>query len=376
MGDRLNIHTSSLILHPSKGDFFVLDTYRVLISAAPEMLEAAIDEIRYGKYGVAVQRLAPEVALVELEQPLAEWHAFLLKRPAIFVRHIAPVHRELVLDGTPDDLERLTQVALNLAPHLPARKPFAVQTRLLDDHVKLTRFEINQALAEAVSQVSGLPLDVRNPQGVLSVALSMDRAYLGVSTVEFNRSAWAGGAHRFAREQGQLSRAEFKLLEAQALFNIEWPDHGQALDLGAAPGGWTRILRRAGLPVVAIDPADLHPSLRYDQGVRHLQILAQRFLPTQERFTVIVNDMRIDARDSAWLMVDAANALTNDGLAVVTLKLPHEHSAQIAYHSLSILRTAYWVIGARQLFHNRSEVTAVLRKKHEKRPKPEQLPRD
>ena len=51
---------------------------------------------------------------------------------------------------------------------------------------------------------------------------------------------------RFAREEGQVSRAEFKLLEAIELFGVAVREHGVALDLGASPGGWTRVLRRLG----------------------------------------------------------------------------------------------------------------------------------
>jgi 23S rRNA (cytidine2498-2'-O)-methyltransferase len=343
---------------------FVLDTYRIMMTAAPEATAAALDELRFGRHSIGTSELAPGVVLVELEQPLDEWQADLAKRPPVFVRHLAPVHRELVLDGTPADLERLERVAVLLAEHLPPAESFAIQTRLLVDDDNLpSRFEVNERLATAVAAESGIPLDVRQPAGIISIALGGERAYLGVSPVAFNRSSWAGGAQRFAREQGQISRAEFKLLEAQSVFGFEWPDWGQALDLGAAPGGWTRILRRAGLPVVAIDPAEMDPRLADDPEVRHLQTLAQRFLPTAERFSVIVNDLRMDARDSAWLMNEAAPALDPDGIAVMTLKLPHENFARIAYHALSILRNAYTLAGARQLFHNRSEVTAVLRPK-------------
>ncbi len=342
----------------------MLDTYRLIITSAPEATAAALDEIRFGSFEIGTSQLAPGVTLVELEQPLNEWLAELAVRPAVFIRHIAPAHRELVLEGTPADIERLARVAVGLAEHLAPATSFAIQTRLLDEeHSHLTRFEVNEALAAAVQAATSIPLDVRQPAAVISVALTAERGYVGVSPVAFNLSSWAGGAHRFAREQGQLSRAEFKLLEAQAVFGFRWPDHGQALDLGAAPGGWSRILRRAGLPVVAVDPAELDPRLAADHGVRHLQTLAQRFLPTAERFSVIVNDIRLDARDSAWLMNEAAPALEPGGVGVITLKLPHDNFAKIAYHALSILRSGYTIVGARQLFHNRSEVTAVLRPK-------------
>ncbi len=59
-------------------------------------------------------------------------------------------------------------------------------------------------------------------------------------------------------------------------------------------------MRSFGAAVVAVDPADLAPALARDPGVRHVRVLAQDYLPTeQQRFAAIVNDMRMDARDSA-----------------------------------------------------------------------------
>jgi 23S rRNA (cytidine2498-2'-O)-methyltransferase len=184
--------------------------------------------------------------------------------------------------------------------------------------------------------------------------------YVGLSDVEQNLSSWAGGARRFAREPGQISRSEFKLLEALEVFALPLPEGGLALDLGAAPGGWTRLLRARGLRVVAVDPAALDPRLAGDRGIRHVRATAQQFFPCRERFDLIVNDMRMDARDSARLMLDAAPCLRPEGHALMTLKLPAEGPEQVMHQALALLARRYRVLGARQLFHNRSEVTVAL----------------
>jgi 23S rRNA (cytidine2498-2'-O)-methyltransferase len=86
------------------------------------------------------------------------------------------------------------------------------------------------------------PLDVRNPEQVLSLVCTPTHGYLGFSLAVENLSTWAGGVHRFKREKEQISRAEFKLLEILNLFQLSLSAGDTALDLGAAPGGWTRIL--------------------------------------------------------------------------------------------------------------------------------------
>jgi 23S rRNA (cytidine2498-2'-O)-methyltransferase len=191
-------------------------------------------------------------------------------------------------------------------------------------------------------------------------------ALVGASTAKANLSDWAGGMRRFAREEGRISRSEFKLLEALELFGIILPERGTALDLGAAPGGWTRILRQLGQYVTAVDPGSLDPRLDDEKSVRHRRITAQEFLREEpDRFDIIVNDMRMDAADSARLMVNFASRLYRHGMAIMTIKLPSGEDAiatrQRVNAALATLQSAYTIVGARQLFHNRSEITVALR---------------
>ena len=133
--------------------------------------------------------------------------------------------------------------------------------------------------------------------------------------------------------------------------------------MGAAPGGWTRVLRQKEQYVTAVDPAHLHPSLEDDTGVRHMQMTAEEYLAQYpDTFDLIVNDMRLDARDSARLMVDYAPHLYPHGAAIMTLKLPKEKRSIAIDHSFNILKKAYNLKNARQLFHNRSEITIYLTK--------------
>ncbi|MCP4418841.1 MAG: 50S rRNA methyltransferase, partial [Chloroflexi bacterium] len=246
---------------------------------------------------------------------------------------------------------------------LEADWPFSVQTRVLG---KLPHkpYDINKPLSDRLSAASGAPLDVRAPFQILSVVLADDKAYLGLSLATNNLSDWAGGVRRFAREAKQISRAEFKLLEALEAFKIELPPRGRALDLGAAPGGWTRVLRQKEQYVTAVDPAWLHPSLQTDKNVRHLRLTAEEYLKDDpDRYDVIINDMRLDARDSARLMVAYGRYLYPHGLAIITLKLPEKNYQPALDHALNILRRAYTIAGAKQLFHNRSEVTVYLKPK-------------
>ena len=240
-----------------------------------------------------------------------------------------------------------------------------MQTRILEGYeIAYKPFDVNSALS-GIAEREGLRLDVRAPQQIVSVTVTQDTGYLGVSTPEENLSAWTGGMRRFRREPEQVSRAEFKLLEALETFGLSLPAEGTALDLGAAPGGWTRVLRMKGLRVIAVDPALLDPRVAADPGVTHRRELAQAFFRDPEPCDVMVNDMRMDCLESSRLMNEGAGVLKDGGLGVLTLKLT-ENSAEWprrARQAEAILREKYVVLGMRQLFHNRDEVTVALKKR-------------
>ncbi|GIV79171.1 methyltransferase domain-containing protein [Litorilinea aerophila] len=345
------------------------ETTQLILTADPDFVDLAQEELQQADPQAQVtDALAPGVLLVHTGRPFQELAAAWQAAPPIFVRHICPVHVSLPLQGDTGDLETLAlYVAGELAPWMDPALPFSVQTRVLGP-LPYKPFDVNSRLAETVQEVAGAPLDVRAPVQVLSVVCVAGeggvapRAYLGLSLAAENLSDWAGGMRRFSREPDQISRSEFKLLEALEVFQIPLTPRGVALDLGAAPGGWTRVLRQHQQYVTAVDPGELDPRLAADPAVRHKRMTAQAYLADDpDRFDIIVNDMRMDARDSARLMVAYARQLYPDGWALMTLKLPARGRRQVLDHALKILRRAYTVAGARQLFHNRSEITVYLR---------------
>ena len=332
----------------------------------------ALDEIRRAdRDACLLDWLAAGVGLVEMGVDWQTLAAAFRAGPPIFARHICPVQATLPLVNAPADLASLEEATEFLLPRLDPAQSFSVQTRLLglpglqgrEGASPYGRFDVNQRLAARL-EAAGVRLDVRRPEQVLSVVCTPTQGFLGLSPAADNLSDWAGGMRRFKRESGQISRAEFKLLEALELFGLALPVSGMALDLGAAPGGWTRILRRHAMQVVAVDPANLHPLLVSDPAVIHRRQTAQDYLPAADQFDIILNDMRLDARDSARLMLLAAGSLKSTGAAVMTLKLPGQKMAHVAAHSLKLLRQEYRIVGARQLFHNRREITVALRKSH------------
>jgi 23S rRNA (cytidine2498-2'-O)-methyltransferase len=116
--------------------------------------------------------------------------------------------------------------------------------------------------------------------------------------------------------------------------------------------------------VTAIAPTPLYPWLMYDPEVQYQPLRAEDYLPRcNATFALIVNDMKLDAQDSARLMVEYARHLRSEGIAIMTLKLRERNQQRVMDHAFRLLRKTYKIIRVRQLVSNHSEVTLFLRRK-------------
>lgn len=349
-------------------------TIPTILTADSDFAEMALTELRRARPQTEIQsELAPGVWLVKTPDGFTQLAEQWRHQPPIFPRHICPVHTTASLRNDTADIPILCQtIQKEMLDLLTPGLPFSVQTRIFCE-TSYKPIEVNTAVSQYLLSLTDAPLNVRAPVQILSIIITKNDkntrpfAYLGMSLAAHNLSDWAGGAHRFARQPEQVSRSEFKLLEAIDVFQLNLHPYGTALDLGAAPGGWTRVLRQHKQYVTAVDPAELHPSLRADTFVRHKRITAEAYLAEiPDPYDMIVNDMRQDARDSARQMVKFAPFLYPHGFAIITLKLPEDKTAasghqQILDHSFHILQQKYHIAGARHLFHNRSEITIHLK---------------
>ncbi len=362
----------------------------LIVTAHQEFVDAAFNELkRYNNKLLYGTLLAPGILLCTITRDTDQsditslMHQAIQQRP-IFIRHLAPVQKVIHLSNTENDIGELALAIANLPTFtlLERGQRFAVQTRLLQTDIEAARAgyhkhsyssgHVNQLLAEAIAEETGAVESIKKPEVVVSVLCTMEKAYIGISLAIDNLSEWPGGARHFAYLPEQISRAEFKLLEALEVFGITLPSRGSALDLGAAPGGWTRILLEAGMQVLAVDPAKLdarlskHPRLEHYRG--YAQDYIEEAIKRHRKFDVITNDMRMDAREAARLLVQARSCLLRDGFIISVLKLPHEtheiDPLKNLNEALRALQRHFAIVQARQLFHNRQEVTVLTARPH------------
>ncbi|HEX7735395.1 MAG TPA: SAM-dependent methyltransferase [Ktedonobacteraceae bacterium] len=347
---------------------------QLTVSAHAEFLESALNELRRMENRLhVIEVLAPGIALCSVPD-LQKFRRGVAEARPVFVRHLAPVQAVIQLKNTENDLGRLALAMADLPSFtmLERGQRFSVQSRLIQsEEVTSQRAysggKINQVLAMAIVEETGAVEEIKHPEIIVSVLCTQEKAYTGISLARENLSAWPGGMRHFAHTPEQISRAEFKLLEALETFGVTLPTRGRALDLGAAPGGWTRLLLEAGLRVVAVDPAKLDQRLVRRPNLTHYRGYAEAYLEEfedqRDLFDVITNDMRMDAREAARLLLQMRSFLRHDGFIISTLKLPHATASVDPLRNLreatSLLSRHFDIVQARQLFHNRQEVTVI-----------------
>ena len=374
---------------------------RLIAFVSPFYEDVALNELAALCEARLVARPAPGTLLLESTLSAEALDGRLAGAPPVFCRQLIVDIQQVPLGGEPDRdaaaLARAWEVVAGSSGTPPGRIVVcdaegrraaipAVEERL--------RTLLPRGAAERVQGQAGTPALLHAPEDrapddhpataaapVLGVVLAGDAAYVG--SVQC-RAGLAGTGHLSDGRGGDgdgspacppggrpdlpfvedlISRSALKLLEAIETFAIPLAPGMRALDLGASPGGWTQLLARRGLQVDAVDPGALDPRAAGLPGVREHRMTAQTFLRGDAgRYDLLVNDMRLDARESARIMAAAGAVLGPGGTGLITLKLPQAGPTAILRQAQEILRGAFAGQQGRCLFYNRNEVTVLLRR--------------
>ena len=220
--------------------------------------------------------------------------------------------------------------------------------------------EIIFAIAKELEQ-DGYVLDVKTPEQIISVFISEQKIYFGIGNKTENMSQYKGGMYHFRDDESFVSRAEYKLLEAYDCFGLDWSSATNGLDLGSAPGGWTKVLADHCKKVYSIDPANLDEKIKNLENVEHYKMTSQEFAfkhkDSSLKFDVLVNDMKMDANESIEVTKSMAQFLNPNADIILTLKLAHNCPPNKICSYIANVSKHFKVMATRQLFHNRSEIT-------------------
>ena len=180
---------------------------------------------------------------------------------------------------------------------------------------------------------------------------------------------WPLGIPRLRMPAGAPSRSTLKLAEA---FTVFLGDDGKgllrpgqrAVDLGAAPGGWTWQLAQRGLRVTAVDNGRLRGEVAGDPLVTHVREDGLKWRPRRPVdwlvCDIVEQPLRIAELVAAWIADGAARR------AIFNLKLPmkkrYDEVRRCEQRIGAIVGAAgvAYTLRIRQLYHDREEVTAYL----------------
>jgi len=336
-----------------------IETSRFICTANHGFAPYAQEELRR-KFGKLKSKtlISGEVFLATFFEDADRAVDMIVTNPPIFLRHIQPVQLELNA-GTEEAYTHMVQY-LNRQDKLHGTK-LSLQVRKSDDSVlEESAGQLRDKLQEKLAELNA-EFVVRDAEWVISVFAAEDMFYIGVSEPVNNLSDWSGGAIRFQREDGQISRAKFKLLEAEQSFGIDFASFDTGIDIGAAPGGWTSFLLERGLRVTAVDPAFMHESLQDHPSLRIFKKNASEVRFRDSEFDLLVCDMSWSPKQMVKLVTELLPSLRPGGTAVVTVKLMHKKPMALIDDVISSFEDANMQIQrAKQLFHNRDEITLYM----------------
>jgi 23S rRNA (cytidine2498-2'-O)-methyltransferase len=304
-----------------------------------------------------------EIFMFEVPACAEEVVQRLMQQEPMFLRHMQPVYRIWEEARSEADITHLLQWLKDEVTFQKSEK-IAVQVRKEERaEAPYTPFAVKAAMDELFVSALGVEPTVKDADRIISVYVTASKLYAGISTPVENLSDWSGGAIRFQKEEDQISRAKFKLLEAEQRFGLDFSAYRSALDIGAAPGGWTSFLLERGLRVTAIDPANIHPSLLKNPKLTFHKKNAGDVKLKDEEFDLLVCDMSWSPKQMGRLVADLLYALKTGGTAIITVKLMHKKPFQTVKELLQAFEDSLQLEKAKQLFHNREELTLFLIKR-------------
>lgn len=191
----------------------------------------------------------------------------------------------------------------------------------------------------------------------------------GISPVD-NSSASIMGITRLKMPAAAPSRSTLKMDEA-----IQWFLTSQqqaelfkggmtAVDLGAAPGGWTWQLVQRGCLVTAIDNGPMQEKLMKTGMIEHLKTDAFTYTPAKKVDWLVCDMAERPLHVSRLIARWFSSGLCNN--AIFNLKLPMKKRFANVQECINLLHqklsqaNIQYTIQAKQLYHDREEITVCI----------------
>ncbi|MFI8747632.1 23S rRNA (cytidine(2498)-2'-O)-methyltransferase RlmM [Pseudomonas sp. NPDC077186] len=225
-------------------------------------------------------------------------------------------------------------------------------------------------LRKALRGAGKLVDDASKPRLLLTFKSGRE-VFAGIAEAD-NQAMWPMGIPRLKFPREAPSRSTLKLEEAWHHFipRQQWDQRlapgMTAVDLGAAPGGWTWQLVNREIRVTAVDNGPMAESLMYSGFVVHQRADGFLFRPRHPVHWMVCDIVEKPARTAALIETWLGEGLCRE--AVVNLKLPMKQRYAEVRRLLERIEAGLAErgmkvgIGCKQLYHDREEVTCHLRR--------------
>lgn len=193
--------------------------------------------------------------------------------------------------------------------------------------------------------------------------------YVGYSW-KTNASPYFMGIPRLKSPAGAPSRSTLKLSEAFACFlNNEQKQSRlkagmHAVDLGAAPGGWTLQLVNRGIHVKAIDNGPMSKEVLATEMVEHIKTDGFRYKPRRPVNWMVCDMVEKPARVTNLIVQWLSEGYCND--IIFNLKLPMKKRYEAVMDAKEFItnelqkKSISFELQLKQLYHDREEITGYL----------------
>jgi 23S rRNA (cytidine2498-2'-O)-methyltransferase len=311
--------------------------------------------------GYLIFHLQPPQSALELMEVLRF-------RQLIFARQWIACTEALTQVSTKD---RITPL-LVAAQALPQSAELYVEAADTTDGRNLNSFarKFGSALAGAMRQQRlMLPRKQRADWRTHLFVIDGQTFWLGVSPIN-NSCRWEQGILRLKFPPSAPSRSTLKLEEAWHWFvpKHDWHEKIEsgrtAVDLGAAPGGWTWQLVNRNMFVTAVDNGPMSPELMESGQVDHRREDAFTFKPNKPVDMLVCDVVEKPSQVTELMAKWAVNRWSS--ILIFNLKLPMKQRFAEVEACLEQLQTHLEQAGlsfkleAKHLYHDREEITVYL----------------
>lgn len=215
-------------------------------------------------------------------------------------------------------------------------------------------------------------VDLEDPKTILWVDIIQEKAHLSVLSPGDIVKKTPAVERRWKKGERPTSRAQLKMEEVLEAFPEIFTGEKTALDIGAAPGGWTRVMAGKLEKVIAVDRAKLDPEVMALPNVVYIKERAEN-IELDEKVDIITNDANLLHMQSAEISIELAKRyLEEAGTLIHTVKFgivpkTGKPAAKSLNHAAEEVRAAFESAGlgtiTRKFEHNTKNETTIIGRK-------------